>query len=253
MIDTHSHLYAEEFLPDIDLVISRAKEVGVKKIYLPAIDSATHGAMIELAGKHAGYCIPMIGLHPCYVDENYERELEIVEEWLGKEKFAAIGEIGLDYYHSTDFKEQQIDAFRRQVQMALREDLPIVIHTRSSMDDCIKLVEQEGHGKVRGIFHCFGGDERQAKRIVELGFMLGIGGVVTYKNAGLVKVLETVPMEVLVLETDAPYLAPVPFRGKRNESAYIKYVSEKIAEIKGISEEEVSQITTENAKKIFRF
>jgi TatD DNase family protein len=253
MIDTHSHLYAEEFITDIDLVISRAKEVGVEKIYLPAIDSATHSAMIELAHKHAGYCIPMIGLHPCYVNENYERELEIVEEWLEKEKFVAIGEIGLDYYHTTDFKEQQIDAFKRQVQMALREELPIVIHTRSSMDDCIKLVEQEGQGKVRGIFHCFGGDERQAKRIVELGFMLGIGGVVTYKNAGLVKVLETVPMEALVLETDAPYLSPVPFRGKRNESAYIKYVAEKIAEIKGISVEEVSQITTENAKKIFRF
>ena len=253
MIDTHSHLYSEEFLTDIDLVISRAKEVGIEKIYLPAIDSATHGAMIELAQKHAGYCIPMIGLHPCYVNEHYERELEIVEEWLGKEKFAAIGEIGLDYYHSTSFKKQQIDAFKRQIQLALREDLPIVIHTRSSMDDCIKLVEQEGQGKVRGIFHCFGGDERQARRIVELGFMLGIGGVVTYKNAGLVKVLETVPMEALVLETDAPYLTPVPFRGKRNESAYIKYVAEKIAEIKGISVEEVSQITTENAKKIFRF
>lgn len=253
MIDTHSHLYSEEFLPDIDLVISRAKEVGIEKIYLPAIDSATHGAMIELAHKHAGYCIPMIGLHPCYVNEHYERELEIVEEWLGKEKFAAIGEIGLDYYHSTDFKEQQIDAFKRQVQLALREDLPIVIHTRSSMDDCIKLVELEGQGTVCGIFHCFGGDERQAKRIVELGFMLGIGGVVTYKNAGLVKVLETVPMEALVLETDAPYLSPVPFRGKRNESAYIKYVAEKIAEIKGVSVEEVSRITTVNAKKIFRF
>lgn len=253
MIDTHSHLYAEEFLADIDLVIIRAKGVGVEKIYLPAIDSSTHGAMVELAQKHLGYCIPMIGLHPCYVNEYYERELEIVEEWLGVEKFVAIGEIGLDYYHSTHFKEQQTDAFTRQIQMALRVDLPIVIHTRSSMDDCIELVEQEGRGKVRGIFHCFGGDERQARRIVELGFMIGIGGVVSYKNAGLVKVLETVPMGALVLETDAPYLSPVPFRGKRNEPAYIRYVAEKVAEIKGILVEEVSRITTVNAQKIFRF
>jgi len=251
MIDTHSHLYAEEFIDDIDAVIERSKASGVDKVFLPAIDGTTHQAMMDLSKKYPGYCMPMMGLHPCYVDHNYESELELVESWLEKEQFAAIGEIGLDYYHSTEFKEQQIDAFSRQIKLALKYKLPIVIHTRSSMDDCIKLIEEEGQGKLTGIFHCFGGDERQAKKIVELGFMLGIGGVVTYKNAGLARVLENVSLEHLVLETDAPYLTPVPFRGKRNESSYVRYVAEKLAEIKLVSVEDVEKVTTANAKKIF--
>lgn len=253
MIDTHSHLYAEEFKDDIAVVLERAKAVGVEKIYLPAIDSSTHDAMIRLSHDYAGYCIPMMGLHPCYVDGQYKKEIEIVEAWLSKEKFAAIGEIGLDYYHSTEFKSQQIDAFSLQIKMAIDYQLPIVIHTRSSMEDCIKMIEDVGEGKIKGIFHCFGGDAKQAKKIIEMGFMLGIGGVLTYKNAGLAKVLESLPMEAIVLETDAPYLTPVPFRGKRNETSYIKYVAEKIAEIKGISFEEVGSITSSNAKKIFGF
>ena len=251
MIDTHSHLYAEEFIDDIDAVIERSKASGVDKVFLPAIDGSTHQAMMDLAKKHPDYCIPMMGLHPCYVDNNYEKELDLVESWLGKEQFAAIGEIGLDYYHSTEFKDQQIDAFSRQIKMALKYNLPIVIHTRCSMDDCIKMIEQEGQGMLKGIFHCFGGDERQAKKIIELGFMLGIGGVVTYKNAGLAKILESVSLEYLVLETDAPYLTPVPFRGKRNESLYIRYVAEKLAEIKLVGVEEVEKVTTANTKKIF--
>lgn len=251
MIDTHSHLYAEEFLNDIDVVIDRAKESGVNKVFLPAIDGTTHDSMIALAKKYPGYCMPMMGLHPCYVDGNYEAELQQVEAWLDKEKFYAIGEIGLDYYHSTEFKDQQVDAFSRQIKLALKYDLPIVIHTRSAMDECIKMVEQEGKGQLKGIFHCFGGDERQANKIIELGFMLGIGGVVTYKNAGLVRVLENISLEYLVLETDAPYLTPVPFRGKRNETSYIRYVAEKLAEIKSVIVEEVENITTANAKKIF--
>jgi TatD DNase family protein len=194
-----------------------------------------------------------MGLHPCYVDGNYKQELDLVESWLAKEPFAAIGEIGLDYYHSTEFNHQQVDAFSRQIKLALKYMLPIVIHTRSAMDDCIKMVEQEGQGQLKGIFHCFGGDERQAKKIIELGFMLGIGGVVTYKNAGLARVLENISLEHLVLETDAPYLTPVPFRGKRNESSYLRYVAEKLAEIKMVSVEEVEKVTTTNAKKIFGF
>ena len=253
MIDTHCHLYSEEFLADLNEVIDRAKKTGIEKVYLPAIDSSTHEAMIALADQHEGYCIPMMGLHPCYVESNYEDELKLVEDWLGKRKFAAIGEIGLDYYHSVEYKLQQIDAFSKQINMAIANNLPIVIHTRSSMDDCIRIVEEVGKGKITGIFHCFGGDERQAKKIIELGFMLGIGGVLTYKNAGLARVLESVPIESIVLETDAPYLTPVPFRGKRNEASYVQYVAEKISEIKKIPLEEVDNLTTANAKKIFGF
>lgn len=253
MIDTHCHLYSEEFLADLNEVIDRAKKTGIEKVYLPAIDSSTHEAMIALADQHEAYCIPMMGLHPCYVKSNYEDELKLVEDWLGKRKFAAIGEIGLDYYHSVEYKSQQIDAFSRQINMAIVHNLPIVIHTRSSMDDCIRIVEEVGKGKITGIFHCFGGDERQAKKIIELGFMLGIGGVLTYKNAGLARVLESVPIESIVLETDAPYLTPVPFRGKRNEASYVQYVAEKISEIKKIPLEEVDNLTTANAKKIFGF
>jgi TatD DNase family protein len=253
MIDTHCHLYSEEFLVDLNDVIDRAKKTGIEKVYLPAIDSSTHEAMIALADQHEAYCIPMMGLHPCYVESNYEDELKLVEDWLGKRKFAAIGEIGLDYYHSVEYKSQQIDAFSRQINMAIVHNLPIVIHTRSSMDDCIRIVEEVGKGKITGIFHCFGGDERQAKNIIELGFMLGIGGVLTYKNAGLARVLESVPIESIVLETDAPYLTPVPFRGKRNEASYVQYVAEKISEIKKIPLEDVDNLTTANAKKIFGF
>jgi TatD DNase family protein len=253
MIDTHCHLYSDEFIGDLNEVIDRAKKAGVDNVYMPAIDSTTHDAMIALAEQHQAYCIPMMGLHPCYVESNYEDELKLVEDWLGKRKFAAIGEIGLDYYHSIEYKSQQIAAFSTQINMAIAHNLPIVIHTRSSMDDCIRIVEEVGEGKITGIFHCFGGDERQAKKIIELGFMLGIGGVLTYKNAGLARVLESIPIDSIVLETDAPYLSPVPFRGKRNEASYVQFVAEKISEIKGLPLDEVIQSTTANAKKIFGF
>lgn len=252
MIDTHSHLYLHDFKEDLNEVLDRCQMAGVDKIYLPAINSGTHEAMMALAAAEQDRCIPMMGLHPCYVDAGYEQEILLVEGWLEKESFAAIGEIGLDFYHSTEFKQEQIDVFVRQMNLAMQYDLPIVIHSRSSMDECIKLIAEHGKGKIKGIFHCFGGDERQGKKIIELGFMLGIGGVVTYKNAGLAKVLESLPLDALVLETDSPYLTPVPFRGKRNESSYLTYVAAKIAEIKGVTPEEVAQATTNNSKKIFR-
>jgi TatD DNase family protein len=253
MIDTHSHLYSEEFKEDIEEVLKKSSTAGVSRVYLPAIDSNSHELMMGLVDKHPEYCIPMMGLHPCYVDDRYEAELNIVSDWLERKPFAAIGEIGLDFYHSVEFKTQQEFAFQIQIEWAIAKDLPIVIHSRSSMDECIKMIAQHGRGKARGIFHCFGGDERQAKKVIELGFYLGIGGVVTYKNAGLAKIVEGTPLEYLVLETDAPYLSPVPFRGKRNESSYIVHVAQKIAELKGISIEEVDEITTTNAKKIFAF
>lgn len=252
MIDTHSHLYLTEFEDDLQAVIDRCKAVGIEKVYLPAIDSSTHDAMVSLAAAQPGYCIPMMGLHPCYVTAAYQQEICLVESWLAKQPFAAIGEIGLDFYHSTEFKQEQIDVFVHQMNLAMQYNLPIVIHSRSSMDECIKLIAEHGKGKIKGIFHCFGGDERQAMKIIDLGFMLGIGGVLTYKNAGLAKVLETVPLDALVLETDSPYLTPVPFRGKRNESSYLTYVAAKIAEIKGVTIEEVAVATTNNSKKIFR-
>ena len=253
MIDTHSHLYSEEFKEDIEDILQKSNAAGVSRVYLPAIDSNSHEMMLALADKHPGYCIPMMGLHPCYVDDRFEAELDIVKEWLGKRPFAAIGEIGLDFYHSVAFKAQQEIAFQIQIEWAIAKNLPIVIHSRSSMDECIKMIAQHGKGNARGIFHCFGGDERQAKKVIDLGFYLGIGGVVTYKNAGLAKIVEETPLENLVLETDAPYLSPVPFRGKRNESSYVVHVAQKIAELKGISIEEVDEITTANAKKIFAF
>jgi TatD DNase family protein len=253
MVDTHSHLYADEFVEDLELVLERSRVAGISKVYLPAIDSHSHTQMINLADKHPDICIPMMGLHPCYVNEQYESELGIVRSWLDKRPFAAIGEIGLDFYHSVEFKTQQERAFQIQIEWALEKELPIVIHSRSSMDECIKMVAQHGKGKARGIFHCFGGDERQAKKVIELGFYLGIGGVVTYKNAGLAKIVEETSLEHLVLETDAPYLSPVPFRGKRNESSYVVHVAQKISELKKITIEEVDEITTANAKKIFAF
>lgn len=253
MIDTHSHLYAEEFDHDRDAMLVRAKQAGIERIYMPAIDSATHQGLMALAHSHPDYCIPMMGLHPCYVDTSMEKELQVVQEWLETTPFAAIGEVGLDFYHSIEFKDLQVEAFGRQIEMAISFDLPLVIHSRSSMDECIKMIATKGQGKVKGIFHCFGGDMRQAQRILELGFLLGIGGVVTYKNAGLAGIVEALPLESFVLETDAPYLSPVPYRGKRNETAYMTEVAQKMASIKGVDLTVVSEITTANAKKIFRF
>lgn len=253
MIDTHNHLYAIEFETDRWEVVARSKAVGVERIFLPAIDTETHEDMVRFSKETDGYCLPMMGLHPCSVDGAFEKELSNVLDWLGREHFYAIGEIGLDFYHSTEWKDEQIKAFELQIGMANQHRLPIIIHSRNSMDECIKVLEQRMDAGMKGIFHCFGGDERQAKKIIEMGWMLGIGGVVTYKNAGLAKLLEHISLDHLVLETDAPYLTPVPYRGKRNEPAYVTYVAEKIAEIKKISVQEVVEATTVNAKKIFTF
>ncbi len=251
LIDTHCHLYAEEFATDIDAVIKRAVAEGVDKFYLPAIDSATHVQMITLQENYPGKCIAMMGLHPCYVKENYLNELQIVENWFAKKKFVAVGEIGLDFYRDKTFTLQQYDAFRRQIELSLRYKLPIVIHTRKAMPETISVVNEYAAKGIRGIFHCFSGNYTEAVKIIDMGFYLGIGGVLTYKNAGLTEVLAKIDMQYLVLETDAPYLTPVPFRGKRNESGYLKYVLQKLAQIKNVPVEEVAAITTANAQKIF--
>lgn len=251
LIDTHTHLYGEEFRDDIEEVIERAREQGVSRFYLPAIDSSAIAEMLFLEAKYPGVCIPMMGLHPCYVKDNYQTELAVVEEWLGKRSFAAIGEIGLDKYWDLTHIDQQLDAFQTQMRWALDYRLPIVIHTRNAMRETIDLVKPFAGKGLRGIFHCFSGDASDAREITGMGFLLGIGGVLTYKNGGLPEALADIGLEHLVLETDAPYLAPVPYRGKRNESAYLRLIAERLATLKNVTLEEVAAQTTANAQKIF--
>lgn len=251
LVDTHAHIYLEEFEKDRAEMLQRAEKEGVEKIFLPAIDSTTHGQMLKLEEQYPGQCISMMGLHPCYVKENYEAELKIVEDYLAQRPFAAVGEIGLDFYWDTTFTEQQYKAFHRQIEWALHYDIPIAIHSRNATDECIDVVASHQEGSLTGVFHCFSGNAGQAKKIADLGFYLGIGGVVTFKNSGLDKAIENISLDQLLLETDAPYLAPVPFRGKQNEPSYLKYIVEKIATIKNCSQEEVEAVTTVNAMKLF--
>lgn len=249
--DTHCHLYLPDFDEDRDLVIDRAEKEGVNKFYLPGIDSTVINPMLALENKYPGRCFATMGLHPCSVKENYEEELRIVEDWLQKRKFSAVGEIGLDFYWDTSFSEQQYDAFARQVKLARTHAIPIIIHSRNSTKECIDTVAKNTGDNLTGIFHCFSGTKEEAGFIIEMGFYLGIGGVITYKNSGLADVVASLPLEHIVLETDAPYLTPVPFRGKRNESSYLAYVLKKVSEVKNISPEAVAEITTRNAQKIF--
>lgn len=251
LIDTHCHLYGKDFSTDIRAVIERAENEGVQRFYLPAIDSEVIDAMLQLELDFPGKCFAMMGLHPCSVKENYEQELALVGKWLGKRAFKAVGEIGLDYYWDKSFVDAQQKAFHQQIEWALHYQLPIVIHSRESMTDSIRIVQEHQKGQLRGIFHCFTGTLEEAQQIIDLGFYLGIGGVVTYKNTHLREVLKAVSIDQIVLETDAPYLTPVPFRGKRNESSYLKYIVEKVAEVKEIGVEEAAAVTTANAKKIF--
>ena len=240
-----------EFDTDLPLLLGRAEREGITKIFLPAIDSTTHPTMLALEERNPGRCFSMMGLHPCSVKGNFQSELKIVREYLEKNSFAAVGEIGLDFYWDKTFTEQQYLAFNGQIEWALHFDIPIAIHSRNSTDECIKVIAKHQKGKLRGVFHCFSGNLLQAQQVIDLGFYLGIGGVVTFKNSGLDKVMEPVSLEHVVLETDAPYLAPVPFRGKRNEPSYLKYVVEKLSDIKKISIEEVAVITTANAERLF--
>ena len=251
IVDTHCHLYLDEFKNDIAEVIKRAEDEGVHKFYLPAIDSAEIENMLLLETKFPGKCISMMGLHPCSVKINYPDELAVVKEWLTKRKFAAVGEIGLDFYWDKTFVKQQYEAFRLQIELSIEYNIPIVIHSRDAMQECIDVVKEYKSSRIKGIFHCFGGTVDNANEIIDTGFYVGIGGVLTYKKSGLAEVLEKIDLNHVVLETDAPYLTPVPFRGKRNESSYLKYIIEKLAEIKKMPVDEVATITTANAEKIF--
>jgi TatD DNase family protein len=250
-IDTHAHIYADEFKPDRTDIIGRAIDAGVKKIYMPNIDHSSIDEMLELELKNPGTCIPMMGLHPVSVKKDFEKELYIIENWLFKRKFAAVGEMGTDLYWDKSFWEQQQEAFKVQVGWAKKLNLPIVIHCRESMDQTIELLEPLLDGKLSGVFHCFNGTLEQARKITSMGFYLGLGGVSTFKNSGMDNVIPDLDIDNIVLETDSPYLAPVPHRGKRNEPSYIPIIAEKIISLKKITKEELQSITTRNALRLF--
>jgi len=252
MIDTHTHLYSEEFDGDFTEMFNRALDKGISKFYLPAIDSETHEKMLNLEAEFPDTISVMIGLHPCYVkQETWEKELGIVENYLNQRDFPAIGEIGIDLYWDRSTLDIQIKAFEKQIDWAIERDLPIVIHTRESFDETFEVLERKKHPKLRGIFHCFSGNLEQAKHALDLNFVLGIGGVVTFKNGKIDQFLNEIPLEKIVLETDSPYLAPVPFRGKRNESSYLDLVAGKLVDIYQKDFSEIDRITTENALRIF--
>ena len=249
MIDTHTHIYLPEFEDDRAAVVERAARAGVGLMLLPAIDSSTHAAMLAVEGAFPG-CRAMIGLHPCSVTQDYGQELALVRDHLQQRKFVAIGEIGLDFYWDKSFVSQQYEAFHEQIRIALAYDLPIAIHSRNATDECIAVVGQ--YPALRGVFHCFSGTADQARQVMDTGFLLGIGGVATFKNAGLDRVIGDIGLGRVVLETDAPYLAPVPYRGKRNEPAYVRLVAVHLASVCGCPVEEVEEITTENARNLFK-
>jgi len=252
LIDTHTHLFAEEFDADRSEVIDRATCLGVQKFFLPNIDSSSISGMLALEKQFPDNCFPMMGLHPCSVNEKYEEELKIVEDWFSKRTFSAVGEIGMDYHWDKTFIPQQKDAFARQIDLALKYKLPIVIHQRECFDDLFEIVQAKNQKQLTGIFHCFTGTIEEANKIISCGgFRMGIGGALTYKNSKLPEVLKHIDMKHIVLETDSPYLPPAPHRGKRNESSFITLVAQKIAEIKGSPVEEVAEITTRNAKDVF--
>lgn len=252
MIDTHTHLYAEEFDNDRTEVIERAKAIGVTHFFLPAINSEYHEKMLELEQQYSDCMSAMIGLHPTYIKpETYQQELNLVKQYLNQRPFCAIGEIGIDLYWDKTHLELQKECFRKQIDWAIEFDRPIVIHSRDSFDETFEVLEEKRHPKLRGIFHCFTGTIDHAQHAIDLNFKLGIGGVVTFKNGKIDQFLNEIPLEHIVLETDAPYLAPVPFRGKRNESAYLDKVMGKLVDIYQKPYAEIEEITTQNAKAVF--
>ncbi len=252
MIDTHAHIYVDQFKNDIDDVIHRAQEAGVQRIYMPNIDSESIDEMLELELKHPGFCIATMGLHPCSVKEDFEKELYIVEDWLSKKEFVAIGEMGTDLYWDKTFMEQQVEAFKIQVAWAKQYQKPVIIHCRESLDMTIELVEELKDDNLTGVFHCFNGTLEQAERISKLGFYIGLGGVSTFKNSGMDQVIPEMDLSNVVLETDSPYLAPVPNRGKRNEPAFVQLIAQKVADYQEKPLEDIITITTANANKLFQ-
>ena len=251
MIDTHTHLYLDHFKDDIDDVIQRSISVGVEKFYLPSISSKYNESMRDLESKFPNRVFCMIGLHPCYVDKNFELEIKFVKDQIKSNSYKAIGEIGIDLFHEKKYFKQQIIAFEEQIKLAIEYDLPIIIHSRESFDEIFEVLKKYKSDKLRGIFHCFTGNQDQAKKIIDLNFFLGIGGVVTFKNGKISEFLSSIPLNRIVLETDSPYLAPVPYRGKRNESSYLSIIASKLSEIYNLDVSEISRITQQNSNEIF--
>jgi TatD DNase family protein len=253
LIDTHTHLYSEKFNEDREERIQDAIDAGVKQFFMPNIDATSIEGMNSLVQRFPKNCFAMMGLHPCSVNENVEQELQLVEQELKTNKYIAVGEIGMDLYWDKSFQVEQEMAFRKQIEWAKELNLPIDIHCREAFDEILTIMDDLNDDGMKGVFHCFTGSFEQAQHILNYGdFKLGIGGVVTFKNSGLDKVIKKLKLEDLVLETDAPYLAPVPFRGKRNESAYLFNVAEKISDILEVSVAEVAVKTTKNALQIFK-
>lgn len=253
LTDTHTHLYLDHFDDDRNAVIQNAIDKGVQYMLIPNIDSKSINGMLSVCDEYPEHCFPMMGLHPTDVKEDYQKELNIVEQWLEKRTFIAIGEIGIDLYWDKTFVKEQNSCLRHQIALAKKYQLPIVLHSRESMKEIFDVLDDVQTNDLKGVFHCFSGTAMDANKAIEMGYYLGIGGVVTFKNSNLKEILREIDLKHILLETDAPFLTPAPFRGKRNESAYIYNIAEKIAEIKGIDIEEVAEITTQNAKKLFKF
>ena len=253
LTDTHSHLYDNKFTEDQKEVIERAFEEDVQRIFLPNVDQHTVKGMMDIVKQYPDKCFAMMGLHPCHVKADYKEELAVLKAHLDTDKFCAVGEIGMDLYWDKTFLEEQKDAFRTQIHWAKEKGLAIAIHCRDAFDEIFEILESERDEKLRGIFHCFTGSLEQAHQAINLNFYLGVGGVVTFKKAGLDKVIEQIDLKHLVIETDSPYLAPSPNRGKRNESSYLVHIAQKIADLHQVSIHAVAEITTENSKKIFGF
>jgi len=251
LIDTHAHIYLSDFNKDIDEVIKRSKESGVTKIIIPSIAKKNHHAQIELSEKYPALVLPLIGLHPTSVKEDYKEELSFVEQELKKNKYYGIGETGIDLYWDTTFKNFQINAFEHQLSLSVEYQLPVVIHQRNSLDEIFTVLSNFSSENLRGIFHCYSGNTEQAEKVIEMGFLLGIGGVLTYKNSNLQEIVKHINLKHIVLETDAPFLSPVPYRGKRNEPSRIKIIAAHLANTKGIDISEVENITAENANVVF--
>ena len=250
MIETHAHIYDEQFADDREAMLQRAWTAGIESIWMPNCDHTTISGMMQLADAYPDRCLPMMGLHPCYVKENFEEELRIVEDWLNQRSFIAIGEIGMDLFWDKTFFTQQQEAFLFQCQLALKHNLWIDIHSRNAFWETVELIEKIANPKLTGIFHCFVGTLDEANKAIELGFKLGIGGVATFKNGGLDKVLPYLDPKHIVLETDSPYLAPVPFRGKRNEPTYLDLVAQRVGDLMQCSKEEIIAQSTRNARSL---
>ncbi len=251
LIETHAHIYSEEFDEDRDACIERAEERGVSTILMPNVDHTSIERMLACEQKYNS-CMAQMGLHPCYVKENFEEELKVVEEWLAKRDFVAVGEIGLDYYWDKTFIEQQKEAFKLQMDWAVEKEIPVVIHSRDSTHDVIDILREKKQAKLTGVFHCFGGTIEEANQIIEQGFYIGLGGVSTFKNAKMNEVIPHIDINKIVLETDCPYLAPVPHRGKRNEVSFISDIAQHIADMYKIDYDQFCTKTTANAELLFK-